>query len=136
MIKSGLNKLITRNYEWPPSAPEFANLCRPSIEDFDVPTFDEAIRLIGVFCRRKDTRLDPFTFSMYLRIGGRMYDLNRMPERDYRAEMKRYYDATAKALVAGAEMSVQPEMIESQAAEPKPIQDSEQKFDELRKVLD
>lgn len=136
MIKTGLNKLITRGYDWPPSAPEFSKLCRPSIEDFDVPCFDDAINLIGRVSRNRETRLDPFTYTMYLKVGARMYDLNRMPEREYRTEMKRYYDATVKIVLSGGDLTVQPEFIEQQAKEFLPVKDSQEKFEQLKKSLD
>lgn len=135
MIKSGLNKLISRGYDWPPSAPEFSKLCRPSVEDFNIPPFDDAINLIGRLSRHKKTRLDPFTYSMYSRIGGRMYDLNRMAERDYRSEMKRYYDATVKLVLSGGELFVQPELIEHAPKEAQPIKDGEGKFEDLKRSL-
>lgn len=136
MIKSGLNKLIVRGYDWPPSAPEFSKLCRPSIDDFDVPGFDDAVEMIGRFDRSNSVRLDPFTYTMYLRMSKRMYDIRRMNERDYRNEMRRYYDSTAKALVSGAEMQVQPELLESKPPDPKPIVDSEGKFEDLKRSLE
>jgi len=33
MIASGMNKLYARGDAWPPSAIEFAELCRPEIKD-------------------------------------------------------------------------------------------------------
>jgi len=136
MIKTGLNKLITRGYDWPPSAPEFSKLCRPSIEDFDVPSFDDAINHIGILSRRKDHRIEPFVYTMYLRVGKRMYDLNRMSERDYRAEMKRYYDEVVKVVLSGGDLDVQPMLIEEAKKEYKPMEDSAEKFQQLKKAID
>lgn len=120
MIKRGLNKLISKGYEWPPSAPEFSNLCRLGPDDYNLPTLDEAIEAVSRFSQSKRARLSAFSYTLYVRVSKRLWDINRMPEREYRRELKTYYDSLVDYVVCGGELASQPELLEEEKPERKP----------------
>lgn len=119
MIKAGLNRLIEKGYDWPPSAPEFSRLCKPSAEDFNLPTLDESIEQIGRLMNNKNTKLHPFVYTLYKNLNGRWWDLTRMVERDYRRELRRYHERLVEHVVNGGDLLSQPEFIEKKEPEPK-----------------
>ena len=137
MIKRGLNKLITKGYEWPPSAPEFANLCRLGADDFDLPSLDQTIDEILLYSRHSKAQLHPFSYTLYKRISNRWWEISRMPAREHRREVKIYYDDLVKHVIRGGELSSQPELIEEKKPEPKPADPeyAEQKIAELKALF-
>ena len=135
MIKHGFNKLVAKEMYWPPSAPEFASMCKITAEDLNVPELEESLRRIQKFRSMKEYKLNPFEYTLYKKLSVISYELDRMKIKEYHAKTKKIYGDLVKEIIGGVELDEQPELIEDSVRNVSNKKTAKEKLAEIREKL-
>ncbi len=112
MIKSGFNKLVALAMPWPPSAPEFVGLCKPSKEDFGIPDQQEAWSGVDRYRRNKKYQPTPFEYALFRNLSREFFDLDRLTVDAHRKRIGVVYQALSKRVMAGEALEDAPVLVE------------------------
>jgi hypothetical protein len=116
-IANGLAALVARGDEWPPSAPDFRNLCAGSSpEALGLPEMDRAYREA---CRNAHPAAEPHWSHVavhHAACEAGFYELRTLPEEKSRRLFERAYAITVRMLLAGEPLREIPKALPASAS--------------------
>jgi len=106
-MRKGFSRLVQEAKDWPPSAPEFAAMCKPTAEDYGMPPLDEVTdRIVGAVMTDNRVKVHQMAKPVYAvwRELGDTYNFRLADEQAMRKKIRQAYDRVSASLLAGGEL--------------------------------
>jgi hypothetical protein len=111
-IGAGIDKVIKKDIQYPPTLKQFQSLCKRSLEDLGVPSMEDAYKQVCVNLGRTDHAQNwrhPVVYWAYVNTG--RSEFNTLTEKQIKPIFKKNYQILVDKLMDGKDVGELPRLL-------------------------